>query len=84
MTVYKTKVVAVRFTAEEHQAMSRFIGKVVGLDKNGTITPKNIGEVVRHFMATELDHALVYNKKCIKAEEAKAKRQAKKEAANGL
>jgi uncharacterized protein (DUF1778 family) len=71
---HKTKVIAFRLTADEHEALTNMAG----------LTGERLSEFVhRHLSAVTavaMEH-LVNNRK--KAE-AKAKRQAKKEAAHGL
>ena len=80
---HKTKVVAVRFTPTEHRAMSRFIGKVVDEVNFKEVKPRNIGELIHWMMQSRMEEMLVNDRKELKKAEAKAKRQAKKEAANG-
>ena len=81
---YKTKVVALRFTPTEHRAMSRFIGKVVDEVNFVEVKPKNIGELIHWMMQSRMEEMLVNDRKELKKAEAKAKRQAKKEAQSGV
>lgn len=80
----KTKVIAVRVTEDEYAVITGYIGKMVGLDAKGVIRAKTVGDVVRHFMRHSLETLLEQRAAEVKKAEAKAKRQAKKEAQSGI
>jgi uncharacterized protein (DUF1778 family) len=70
----KTKVIAFRLTADEHEALTNMAG----------LTGEKLSEFVHRHMSPVTAVALDNLSKQRKKAEAKAKRQAKKEAAHGL
>ena len=74
MNQHKTKVIAFRVNADEHEALT----------KMAALSGEKIGVFVYRQMAPVTDVALSNLRFARKKAEAKAKRQAKKEAANGL
>ena len=71
---YKTKVIAFRLTADEHEALTNM----------SALTGEKLSEFVHRHMSPVTAVALDNLSKQRKKAEAKAKRQAKKEAAHGL
>ena len=70
----KTKVIAFRLTADEHEALTNMAG----------LTGEKLSEFVHRHMSPVTAVALDNLSKQRKKAEAKAKRQAKKEATHGL
>jgi uncharacterized protein (DUF1778 family) len=71
---HKTKVIAFRLTADEHEALSAM----------SALTGEKLSEFVHRHMSPVTAVALDNLSKQRKKADAKAKRQAKKEAAHGL
>ena len=78
--VKKPKTVALRVTEEEHAAIRNEIGRIIGLKPEGPIKARTIDDVLRYWVNLNIENAVNDYRKQLKAEEAKAKRQAAKEA----
>jgi uncharacterized protein (DUF1778 family) len=74
MEQHKTKVIAFRLTADEHEALSNM----------SAMTGEKLSEFVHRHMSPVTAVAMEHLTKARKKAEAKAKRLAKKEAASGL
>ena len=72
------KTVAFRVTVEEHEAITAEIGRTIGLDQNGPIKAKTVNDVLRYWLALNLEGSVNDLRKTKKQQEAKAKRKAKK------
>jgi hypothetical protein len=76
----KEKVIAIRVTAEEFDAVQHEVGRIVDLSENGVVYAKNKGEVLRYWLNLNLEGAVNNLRDHKKKAEASAKRKATKEA----
>jgi RIO-like serine/threonine protein kinase len=76
----KEKVIAIRVTAEEFEAVQHEVGRIVGLGENGVVYAKNKGDVLRYWLNLNLEGAVSDMRKAKKNAEAAAKRKATREA----
>jgi len=76
----KEKVIAIRVTAEEFEAVQHEVGRIVGLNENGAVHAKNKGDVLRFWLNLNLEGAVNDMRRAKKNAEAAAKRKATKEA----
>lgn len=78
--IKKPKTVALRVTEEEHAAIRNEIGRIIGLSEEGPIKARTIDDVLRYWVNLNIEGAVNDMRKQQKAAEAKAKRQATREA----
>ena len=76
----KEKVIAIRVTAEEFDAVQHEVGRIIGLSENGVVVAKNKGDVLRYWLNLNLEGAVNDMRRAKKNAEAAAKRKATKEA----
>lgn len=78
--IKKPKTVALRVTEEEHAAIRNEIGRTIGMNQDGPIKARTIDDVLRYWVNLNIEGAVNDMRKQQKAAEAKAKRQATREA----
>lgn len=76
----KEKVIAIRVTAEEFDAVQHEVGRIIDLSESGVVYAKNKGDVLRFWLNLNLEGAVNDMRRAKKNAEAAAKRKAAKEA----